>query len=306
MISRSSPNKKLPKWEIVGEVSDLSTIEVSELPAELDSTSFQLETPRLAVPRLTPRVVLPQGFSIVPDSELTNEGIPLRITGGKAGVVMAYVQAGVFSGGDNYGPEDSRPQQNVFLNGFYMDLTEVTLEQYEKFREDLVQQKKQARAPANADASPSEPALGINWNEAMIFARWAGKELPTEAQWEKAARGPSGFNHPWGNGRSLCGAAPESPDRSTQWVRSKGTSVHLAFSILPATRENGVPTNTPTPLMRRSKPRAKRLSETRAVRMSHRSPITAFSEAILPIGSSGTGAANWPANACLTSGSAAS
>lgn len=143
------------------------------------------------------------GFSPVPGAGVDAEGLPFRLRCERDDSIMALVPAGVFLQGNDAGPSNARPQHEVFLDAFYIDITEVSSDQYENYRQAQMQEKKRVAAPTRTAADPQEPVLGINWGEAQMYAHWAGKELPTEAQWEKAARGPTGFNFPWGNGRYL-------------------------------------------------------------------------------------------------------
>ena len=115
---------------------------------------------------------------------------------------MALVPEGVFIQGSNTGPANTRPEHGVLLDAFYIDLREVTYARYDKYRETVSDARKVSRA-ARAANDPQEPVLGLSWAEAHGFAVWAHKDLPTEAQWEKAARGPDGFQFPWGNGRFI-------------------------------------------------------------------------------------------------------
>jgi formylglycine-generating enzyme required for sulfatase activity len=90
----------------------------------------------------------------------------------------------------------------VELDAFYIDQTEVSNARFERFRTD-VRDTKRIQSPVRSTGNPREPAMGIAWVDALAYAHWAGKELPTESQWEKAARGASGFSYPWGNGRPV-------------------------------------------------------------------------------------------------------
>jgi formylglycine-generating enzyme required for sulfatase activity len=83
---------------------------------------------------------------------------------------------------------------------FFLDLTEVTKEQYQKFID-------ATRTPAppswQGNQSPENdnklPVTDVTWEDAMAYAKWAGKRLPTEEEWEFAARGPEGRLYPWGD-----------------------------------------------------------------------------------------------------------
>jgi formylglycine-generating enzyme required for sulfatase activity len=86
-----------------------------------------------------------------------------------------------------------------------MDMTEVTLGQFQEFRKALKSERGRnvIPDPLNASADARYPVLGVTLLQAQFYARRAGKDLPTEAEWERAARGESAFEHPWGNGRAI-------------------------------------------------------------------------------------------------------
>jgi len=142
---------------------------------------------------------LPEGFTPIESTGVSRSGLPWRIRSDEDGAVMALVPEGVFVQGSNTGAPETAPEHGVLLDAFYIDLREVTSARYEKYRE-ATAEKTKVRRPSRSPKDPQEPVLGVTWAEAHAFALWAGKELPTEAQWEKAARGPDGFKYPWGNG----------------------------------------------------------------------------------------------------------
>ena len=94
------------------------------------------------------------------------------------------------------GPEN--PAHEVYLDSFYIDIYEVTNSAYAKYME-----KTGAKNPKgwnNKDFNKlQQPVVGMNWKEAVKFCKWNGKRLPTEAEWEKAARGKRPVKYPWGN-----------------------------------------------------------------------------------------------------------
>lgn len=139
---------------------------------------------------------LPSGFSPVPDAGYGEAGWPLRIRCDKDGAVMALIPGGLFLQGQDGVDPDAGPIHPVEQDAFYIDVTEVTLDQYRRFRSE---QKPTPTRPSNDGGPPDHPVLGIPWRDALAYCKWAGKELPTEAQWERAARGPDHFVYVWGN-----------------------------------------------------------------------------------------------------------
>jgi formylglycine-generating enzyme required for sulfatase activity len=110
--------------------------------------------------------------------------------------LLVWIPPGEFEMGD--GKETSCPKHRVHLDGYYMGVYCVTNRQYKVFVD-----KTGHRPPDNskwvAPEYADHPVVCVNWEDATAYCAWAGLQLPTEAQWEKSARGPSGFIYPWGN-----------------------------------------------------------------------------------------------------------
>ena len=128
------------------------------------------------------------------------KGIPKTITG-RDGAEMVLIPAGEFQMGsnDSDADDDEEPVHTVYVDGFYMDKYEVTVGQYKQF---IRATGHRALLDYVSDYSPTDkhPVIYVNWHDAMAYAQWAGKRLPTEAEWEKAARGGLvGKTYPWGN-----------------------------------------------------------------------------------------------------------
>jgi formylglycine-generating enzyme required for sulfatase activity len=117
-------------------------------------------------------------------------------------MVMVYVPAGSFEMGSVEGEIDEHPVHTVTLSGFWMDQTEVTNAQYQKCVKVgacLAPTTCDWGKPTYGDASKANhPVVCVDWHAARRYCEWTGTRLPTEAEWEYAARGPQAFAYPWG------------------------------------------------------------------------------------------------------------
>lgn len=119
---------------------------------------------------------------------------------GKDGAPMVLVPAGEFAMGSDKGDEDESPIHRVNLNAFYIDKFEVTNGRFAKFVDAIQSEPPWGFEDKDTPVTHADrPVRWVNWMDAMGYCLWAGKRLPTEAEWEKAARGTDGRIYPWGN-----------------------------------------------------------------------------------------------------------
>jgi hypothetical protein len=103
---------------------------------------------------------------------------------------MQLIPAGTFIFGAD--------EKEVFLDSYYIDRLPVTNAEYMRFVRETGYRLPRCNEDPRRNA-PEQPVVGVGFSDAVQFAKWAGKELPTELQWEKAARGTDGRPYPWGN-----------------------------------------------------------------------------------------------------------
>jgi serine/threonine-protein kinase len=143
-------------------------------------------------------------------------------------MTIVYIPAGEFLMGstdeDPDAADNEEPQHTVSLDAYWMDRTEVTVAQFRAFAEatgyrTLAEQRGYADAwvesaegwqpvtgadwrhpfGPESNAEDNHPVVQVSWDDAVAYCTWAGGSLPTEAQWEKAARGTDGRTYPWGD-----------------------------------------------------------------------------------------------------------
>jgi formylglycine-generating enzyme required for sulfatase activity len=121
---------------------------------------------------------------------------PAKVVKGDDGAEMVLIPAGEFTMGGT-DDEDEKPVRRVHLDAFYIDKFETTNALYERFMRATGRSAPEYWTSGSFNGA-SQPVVGVTWQDAEAYCAWAGKRLPTEAEWEKAARGTAGAKYPWG------------------------------------------------------------------------------------------------------------
>lgn len=142
---------------------------------------------------------------------------------------MVFVPAGEFMMGsvEGEGGDDpnEQPQHLVALDDYYIDQYEVTVERYARFLKTTGRTPPRYWDQGNLPQHGQKPVVGIHWEDAHRYCQWVGKRLPTEAEWEKAARGTDKRPYPWGTAKPDSSLANFGQSESKQFYEDRLTPV---------------------------------------------------------------------------------
>lgn len=183
----------------------------------VDSAGNQAEEVKVSVVRTPPA---PAWYRALPERRRAPLPLPAGVEFGqgsgeyvnkKDGSILVYVPPGSFRMGSNRGERDERPERSVNIaRGFFMGKYEVTWKQYRRFCDATRRRKPSNRFSYKNRtyyAGESHPVVNVTWVDAVAYCKWAGLRLPSEQEWEYAAKGPTWRKYPWGYqepGRTRC------------------------------------------------------------------------------------------------------
>lgn len=186
--------KTTPVWLVIGLVG---IVAVAIIIAYINRAPVSIAAYSVYTTQFTHTAVNKTALNVQPIDKIVSE---------KDGMTMVYVSAGEFEMGSEDGDSDEKPLHVIYLDAYWIDQTEVTNSQYalcvlqggcsKPYYEGSFTRDSYYGSAAYDDY----PVIWVNWNQANDYCTWAGRRLPSEAEWEKAARGTDKRIYPWGEG----------------------------------------------------------------------------------------------------------
>jgi formylglycine-generating enzyme required for sulfatase activity len=217
-VSPQSATGDVNKYIIAGKGKSIKWDMGKDLPG-IDSNNIKI------------RLIADDGIKLLPDTGTTTSSSSSTSTTTVSEVSktkavkdvskMILIPAGEFEMGSSVGDADERPVHTVNVGAFYIDMYEVTNAQYKEFVDATSHESPVYWKYSNFNES-DQPVVGITWDDANAYAKWAGKRLPTEAEWEKAARGGlMGKKYAWGDSSTPPSRAGNFADETAKKVFKK-------------------------------------------------------------------------------------
>ncbi|HSL06216.1 MAG TPA: SUMF1/EgtB/PvdO family nonheme iron enzyme, partial [Nitrospiraceae bacterium] len=199
---------------LIETVRNTDTASMPPAPDHAAGALPRSDTPAVVSPRLQPSPLKDQAPSALDEKAIALVNSQLLATQEdelkqlvQQGIAqperMVLIPAGEFWMGAEDGLQDARPLHQVHLSSYWFDKYEVTNARYRQCVEGGGCTSPKDRMAFEDLQRAQHPVTNITWNQARSFCQWQGKRLPTEAEWEKAARGTDGRRYPWGNNEEV-------------------------------------------------------------------------------------------------------
>ncbi|MCA9897917.1 MAG: SUMF1/EgtB/PvdO family nonheme iron enzyme [Ardenticatenaceae bacterium] len=218
----------------------VTVLELNDALVQTDNSvdEIAVEPTVPAEPTTTPEAAPTETAVATPEPTTTNAPSPTpEPTERPLPKGMVLIPGGSFLMGSETGEANERPEHSVTLDAYFIDQFEVSNEQYQSCVADGgctqtgIRNSFRRAGYRDDPIFANYPVMGVTWTQANAYCQWAGKRLPTEAEWEFAASGPDNFTWPWGNTFDATLSAASSLDTEPIDDFADGTSPFGVFNM---------------------------------------------------------------------------